>query len=75
MSDEQAKNVVAIVPGKSDAEVALDIKVRVAAAMAPVLELFDEAARSGFMIRWDAVAPEPPYFRHGIIGLRLEKRY
>lgn len=59
----------------SEAEIAADLKRRISEAMQPVLEMFDEANRAGFLVRWDGVGPAPPLFKNQVLGLRLEKHY
>lgn len=68
-------SVARLVPTKSEAEIAADLKRRVDAAMEPVMALFDEAAQHGLLIQWDTIAPAAPYFRHGVRGLRVAKHY
>lgn len=67
--------VVKLQPTKPEAEVAAELKARVQAAMNPVLEIFDEAARAGLMIRWDSLQPSAPFFKHVINNLRIERHY
>ncbi len=66
---------IALVPTKPDAEVAADLKHRLAEAMAPALKIFDEAAVAGFIVQWESIAPQAPFYRHGINGLRLVKHF
>lgn len=58
---------------KSEAEIALDLKRRVEAAMTPVLALMDEAAAQGMQVQWDAIVVSP--VKHGILNLRIMKHY
>lgn len=71
MSDEP----ITLVTTKPESEIAADIKRRLEEAMAPVCALMDEAAGHGLLIRWDAIAPKPPTFKHAIHGPRIEKHY
>lgn len=64
-----------LVPTLPDAEVAADIKKRFDESMKPVLALFDEAKAKGLLIQFDQIGPLGPYFRYGVIGLRVVKVY
>jgi len=66
---------IALVPTKSDAEIAEDLKARINEAMAAALPIFDEAAAAGLTIQWDSIAPKAPSYRHAIHGLRIVKHY
>lgn len=68
------EEAIKLVPTKPDSEIASELKSRLEAAMAPAMEIFDEAARHGFMIQWDSIGPGPQ-FRHRLNGLRLIKVY
>lgn len=70
-----ASDIVTLVTSKPEAEFAAEMKARLNAAMAPVLALFDEASANGLTIQWDTLSPQPPRYRHAIIGLRLVKTY
>lgn len=70
-----AAPVAKLVPTKSDADIAADLKAQITAAMVPVLAIFDEAAKHGLLIQWDQINPGPPYFRHDIRGLRVVKQF
>ena len=72
--DEQSGEIARLVPTKSEAEIAADIKKRLEAAFEPVLAIFDEAAQRGLQISWDGIALGPA-FRHRINGLRIIKNY
>ena len=72
MADE---NVTKLVPTKSEADIAADLKRRFEEAMVPVLDLFDEAASSGLLIQYDGVGVAPPFFKHKILNLRIAKHY
>jgi hypothetical protein len=72
MSDDTP---VSLVTTRPEADVAADLKRRADEALAPLAALLDEAAANGLLIRWDAIAPSAPYFRHAVIGLRIEKHY
>ena len=47
---ENPDSVVQLIPTRSDAEIADDLKRRLTEHMKPVLEVFDEAAASGLVI-------------------------
>jgi hypothetical protein len=72
---EQHEPVVSLVTTRSDAEIAASLKARMLEAMKPVLAIFDEATAAGLIIQWDGLAPEPPFFKHQIQGLRLVKHF
>ena len=71
----QENEVAKLVPTKPEAEIAAELKARVTALEAQLCEIFDDAAKAGLSIQWDAIAPGPPFFRHGIRGLRVVKTY
>lgn len=64
-----------VTENKGEAEIAADLKVRLAEALKPVLELMDEANRAGLLVRWDAIGPAPPMFKNTVVNLRIEKHY
>jgi hypothetical protein len=45
-------NVTTIVPGLTDAELAADLRRRTEAALAPVMEIMNEASRHGLVLGW-----------------------
>jgi hypothetical protein len=72
--DEHSGEIARLVPTKSEAEIAADIKKRVEAAFQPVLAIFDEAALSGLHISWESIGLGPS-FKHQINNLRIIKYY
>lgn len=73
--NDVTEDVAKLVTTKPEAEIAADILQRANEGLAPILAIFDEAARHGFFLRWDAIQPTAPHFRHGVLGLRIEKHY
>jgi len=71
--DAQAGEIVKLVTKKTDADIAADLKLRVAAAMKEVCLLFDEAQGQGFTIQWGGFTPQPPTFKHTLVGLTIMK--
>lgn len=69
MSDE----VVNLVPTKSDAEVAVELKQKMEEAMKPVCAIMDEAVAHKLVIRFQGIMAGPPYMRHQVIGLEVVK--
>lgn len=72
MADE---TVARLVPTKCEADIAADLKRRIDEAFGPVLALMDEAATHGFFVRWDGIVPKPPFLKHGLVNLRLERHF
>ena len=66
--------VVELIPGKTDQMRADELKRRTLDIMEPFLRLKDEAAKDGFLIVWQGIAPNP-YGRHEIVDLHLVKRF
>ena len=62
-----------LVPGRSDVELAADLKKRAMELLAPVCALLDEAHRHGLLIQFDSIGAQPPLFRYQINGLRVVK--
>jgi hypothetical protein len=69
-----APTVAQLVPTKSDADRAGDLKAQLHAAWLPILALMDEAAKAGFLVRWAAVQPNL-FGKHELIDLHLVKRF
>jgi len=68
-------NVTLLVPPKSDAELAEDIKHRLEAALVPALAIFNEAAKAGLVIQWDSIGPPSAGMPARINGLRCARFY
>lgn len=66
--------ITRLVPGKSDADRAAEIKQRAHVAMAPVLALIDEAAAAGFLLRWQGITPNA-FGKHELVDLHLLKKF
>lgn len=66
-------NVATLVPTKSDAEIAADLKRRVVEAYQPLLALFDEAHAAGFEINCNSGLT--PIGKHMIMQLRVARVY
>jgi hypothetical protein len=76
MSESEDNNpVVQLVTTKSDAEIAAELKARLQEAFKPVLAIFDEAATHGLAIRWDAIKPVSPRYKHEVTGLNIIKYF
>jgi hypothetical protein len=67
-------HIVEMVPGKRDVVRAAELKKQVFDAMIPVLQLMDEAARDGFLVRWAGLAPNA-FGKHEIVDFHLLKRF
>lgn len=65
--------VVQLVRTKSEADVAAELKAKVAEAFKVVCAAMDEAASHGFAVRWAAFAPNM-IGRHEVVDLHLIKR-
>ncbi len=70
---DSSDSVVQLVPTRSDAEIAEDLKRRLNEHMKPVLEIFDEAAASGLVIQWESISPGSPRYKHEVKGFRIAK--
>lgn len=70
---ENSEPVVQLIPTRSDAEIAEDLKRRLMESLKPVLEIFDEAAAAGLAIQWESIAPQSPRYKHEVKGLRIVK--
>jgi hypothetical protein len=70
---ENPESVVQLIPTRSDAEIAEELKRKLIEHMRPVLEIFDEAAASGLVIQWDSISPSSPRYKHEVKGLRIVK--
>ena len=68
-------NIAQLVTTKPEAEIAADLKARIVEALGPVTELMDEAALHGLLVQWDGLSPQPPFFKHRVINLRLVRNY
>ena len=66
--------VAQLVPGKTDADRAAEIKQRAQAAWAPILALMDEAAATGFLLRWQGITPNA-FGKHELVDLHLLKKF
>jgi hypothetical protein len=66
-------NLPRIVPGKSDVEVAADLKERAKQHLLPLLTLCDEARKSGFRLAFSTA--QGPTGDEILTLLRLEKYY
>ena len=64
---------VRLVPGRSDAELAADLRKRAGELLAPVCALLDEALKHGLLIQFDSINAQPPLFRYQVNGLRVVK--
>lgn len=67
-------DVVQLVTTRPDAEVAADLRKRIEAAMTPLLDLFAEAAKAGFLVEWNGIAPDA-FGRFRVNGLRFTKHF
>jgi hypothetical protein len=65
--------IVQLIPTRSDAEIAEDLKRRLIEHMKPVLEIFDDAAAAGLAIQWESISPSSPRYKHEVKGLRIVK--
>jgi hypothetical protein len=74
MSDtiESKQNIVTLVPSKTDAETAADLKQRAIIAYQPILDLCTEATNAGFEIQ---IASGPTPTGHVITVLKVVKIY
>ena len=72
---EESKPVVQLVTTRSDTEIAAELKARLQEAFKPVLAIFDEAATHGLAIRWDAIKPVSPRYKHEVTGLNIIKYF
>ena len=70
---ENPESIVQLIPTRSDAGIAEDLKRRLIEHMKPVLEIFDEAATSGLAIQWESISPSSPRYKHEVKGLRIVK--
>ena len=65
---------VVVAMGKNESDKAAEYKQRAIELLEPFLRLKDEAAREGFIIGWQAIAPDA-FGRNQIIDLHLVKRF
>jgi hypothetical protein len=72
-NSDNAEPIVQLIPTRSEAEIAEDLKRRLIEHRKPVLEIFDEAAASGLAIQWESISPGSPRYKHEIKGLRVVK--
>ncbi|HLX16370.1 MAG TPA: hypothetical protein VKS24_14340 [Bradyrhizobium sp.] len=70
---DHSEPVVQLIPTRSEAEIAADLKRRLIAHMTPILEIFDEAAAAGLAIQWESISPSSPRYKHEVKGLRIVK--
>jgi hypothetical protein len=75
MTSDNISTIAQLVPTKREADIAADLKDRLAKALEPVGVLMDEANAHGLMVQWDSFAPQPPYYKHKPNNLRLVKHY
>jgi hypothetical protein len=67
---------IRLVPTRSEADIAADIKRKIEEAYVPVCAIMDEAGREGFQVLFDNIIYQgPPQMRHKVNGLRLVKVY
>jgi len=59
-------NVLNVVPGKSDADVAADIKAAMLEALKPVCKAIDDAKTKGFVVTFNL---GPDYAGHHVVAL------
>ncbi len=67
------QNVVSIVPGKTDIELAAEFKQRIVDAHVPLLQLFDEIKAAGFEPQ--VMCAPGPLGKHVITNLMLVKKF
>ena len=67
-------SVVELIPGKTDQMRAVELKAQAMEAIVPFLRLMDEAARDGFLLRWQVIAPNA-YGRHEMVDVNMLKRF
>ena len=60
---------------KTDEEIAAALKTKLDEAVKPFLAVMDEAATAGFLVQWDGMRAEPPFFKHKLVNLRLVKHF
>lgn len=73
MNEQSGDEVARLVPTKSDAEIAADIKRRFDEAMIPVTAIMDEAVAQGLVVQFDGIMLAPPFYRHRVLGVRIIK--
>ena len=64
-----------LVTTRPDSEIAADLKARIDEAAQPLLELMDEALAAGFVVQFDGIGIQAPYFKNRIINPRVVKVY
>lgn len=69
---DMSKNVVDLVPGKSDAEIAADLKARFEEAIKPINAIMDEAAAAGLEIGFNCLRTAP-HFKHQLANFHVVK--
>ncbi len=68
-----SENVVSLVPGKTDKELADEFKQRIVEAHEPLLKLFDEIKAAGFEPQ--VMCAPGPLGKHVITSLMLVKKF
>jgi hypothetical protein len=68
-----SNNPIQLVPTKSDAEFAEELKQRLIAAYEPVCKILDEGSSAGFIINVN-VGPNP-FGKHAIAQIMIARRY
>lgn len=67
--------IAQLVPTKSEADIAADIKRRMEAALTEhIAPIFDEAAKQGLQVQFQIMAM-PPTFRHKAVNVQVNKTY
>ncbi len=69
----QAPGIVEFTPRQTDAQIAEDMKVKVAEHLTQIIALMDEAGRSGMIISFQLSSPDA-LKRHHIANLEILKR-
>jgi hypothetical protein len=72
-SDDRS-NIAQLVPTKPDADIAAELKAKIAEALKPVCALIDEAAAAGFLVNWTNIHPNA-FGKREVIDLHLVKRF
>ncbi len=67
------ENIISIVPGKTDADLAAEFKQRIVEAHEPLLRLFDEIKAAGFEPQ--VICAPGPLGKHVITNLMLVKKF
>ena len=70
-----SKDIVKLVPGESESDLAANLKIRFEEAAKPLLSIMDEASSVGLAIEFGGIQRSVPSFRYAIIGLRVTKSF